>query len=244
MQPLCPVSSIELDGYPDEHRCGYRMCLLLFELPIVSAVVRVDVAALHRPRGSRWLGSVCGGDSCVPALPCFRFASAGAGKQRAQAWRKMYRSNTTKNLVSILTPAEIAREVTKMAAASQPVTSIAPGTASTAPQASPSTSLDERSDSLSTLSSSLSVVLQIASTALYRLSSTQHIQINPDIPTHTHAAQGADGLIAPAQIREDVKEMTEDLMERVKWMKDEIGRLDAERKEEEHVSTARPVEIC
>jgi uncharacterized small protein (DUF1192 family) len=98
------------------------------------------------------------------------------------------------------------------------------------------TSLDERSDSLSTLSSSLSVVLQIASTALYRLSSTQHIQINPDISTHTHAAQGADGLIAPAQIKEDVKEMTEDLMERVKWMKDEIGRLEAERKEAEHVS--------
>ncbi|PWN22594.1 hypothetical protein BCV69DRAFT_297873 [Microstroma glucosiphilum] len=106
-------------------------------------------------------------------------------------------------------------------------------------EASPLTSLDERSDSLSTLSSSLSVVLQIASTALYRLSSTQHIQINPDIPTHTHlhaggTAQGADGLIAPAQIREDVKEMTEDLMERVKWMKDEIGRLEAERKEAEH----------
>lgn len=116
--------------------------------------------------------------------------------------------------------------------------------AATNTQVNPLTSLDERSDSLSTLSSSLSVVLQIASTALYRLSSTQHIQINPDIPTHTHlhaggTSQGADGLIAPAQIREDVKEMTEDLMERVKWMKDEIGRLEAERKETEHVSAAR-----
>lgn len=41
----------------------------------------------------------------------------------------------------------------------------------------------------------------------------------------------------PAQMREDIQELVDDLMERVSWMKDEIGRLEVERKEEEQVRT-------
>lgn len=37
-------------------------------------------------------------------------------------------------------------------------------------------------------------------------------------------------------MREDVQELVDDLMERVGWMKEEIARLEVERRSEEQVS--------
>ncbi|CAO1618010.1 unnamed protein product [Parajaminaea phylloscopi] len=103
--------------------------------------------------------------------------------------------------------------------------------------------LDEESDSLSTLSFSLALILQIASTSLYRLSSSTHIQLHPSIPPHVHAAASADnGLVAPAQMRDDIRELVDDLMDRCKWMKDEINALGVEETDEEHASALQQLD--
>lgn len=94
-----------------------------------------------------------------------------------------------------------------------------------------------QTDSLSTLSYSLSLILQIASVSLYRLSSSTHIQLNPSIPPHVHTPGAADnGLVPPAQMREDIRELVDDLMDRCKWMKDEIQALEVEETDAEKVS--------
>ncbi|PWN26696.1 hypothetical protein BDZ90DRAFT_260959 [Jaminaea rosea] len=105
--------------------------------------------------------------------------------------------------------------------------------------------LDEETDPLSTLSFSLSLILQIASTSLHRLSSSTHIPLHPEIPAHIHTGPGVsapEGLVPPAQMKEDIQELVDDLMERVSWMKDEIGRLEVERKEEEQESRLRALD--
>lgn len=101
----------------------------------------------------------------------------------------------------------------------------------------PPPQLDEATDTLSTLSSSLSLLLQIGSQSLYRLSSSTHLQINPSIPPHVHMASSAAGLVEPQEMKGDIKELVEDFMDRAGSIKEGIAMLGVERTEEEHVSS-------
>lgn len=96
--------------------------------------------------------------------------------------------------------------------------------------------LDESTDSLSTLSSSLSLLLQIASQSIYRLSASSHIQLHPSIPPHLHSNSAGDGLIPTETMREDIKELVDDFMDRAKSIKQDIEGLEKGKTDEEHVS--------
>ncbi|CAO1631561.1 unnamed protein product [Jaminaea pallidilutea] len=99
--------------------------------------------------------------------------------------------------------------------------------------------LDEETDPLSLLSYSLSLTLQIASTSIYRLSSSSHVALHPGVATHIHsnatlpskAAEGhtsersASGLVPPSQLREDVQELVDDFMNQVQAMRAQIDTL-------------------
>ncbi|CAO1632460.1 unnamed protein product [Sympodiomycopsis kandeliae] len=113
--------------------------------------------------------------------------------------------------------------------------------------------LDEETDSLSTLSSSLSLLFQIASTSLYRLSSSQHLQLHPSIPPHVHSTQppptgangtstNSSGLIPPNEMVEDIKELVEDFMDRVASMKVGIDQLNVCVKDQDHLNIVQELD--